>query len=168
MPTRKWEHDHLSFTSFPSSIKSINDTEKPNRNVLEVIDGIEEGDEIGVESQMKVENVFGNAQAQVGIRDENNNRLLALFPGIEGTRDWGLVSGEKTAPAGADNIRIMAKGGRPPEAEQVALTWFDDYRVYVNGKLVFEDKFSNWTPYLVGTGLAGVVGLAYSKHAGWW
>ena len=83
---------------------------------------------------------------------------------------WAVRDGEwvhverrdkRPLPEGARWLRmeIFSRGRRS------AASWFDDLRVYLDGRLIYADDFSNWSPY-IGAGAGVIPGLIIGMYAG--
>jgi len=78
---------------------------------------------------------------------------------------WVRISGEHDMPEGVVMlaVRLVAAGsgvkGRP------ATTWYDDLAIYLDGELMYENKFTNWSPY-AGAVLGAVLGGAAAWLSG--
>ena len=59
-------------------------------------------------------------------------------------------------PEGIKVVKMFLLGGAG-DRERPGVTWLDDLKVYVNGKLVYLNDFSNWSPY-IGAGVGATAG----------
>jgi len=155
---RKIEYDFLTWTSFPSSIKLIND--EPERaawtkfyNAISVRPGFT----LRVQIMAKQENVqyYVGGLAVEGFDGKEWTRILRTKLPL-GTFDWSIHSQEITVPANVVAIRLNMAGGAG-EPGRPGITWFDDLKIYQDNVLIYANDFSNWNPY-IGAGAGGVVG----------
>jgi hypothetical protein len=71
-------------------------------------------------------------------------RNIGMETGL-GTKDWEKVSFVFSVPSGVTSIRGACFGGG---GDPVGITWFDDLKIYQDGVLIYETKFSNWAPFI--------------------
>jgi hypothetical protein len=74
-----------------------------------------------------------------------------------GTADWLVLEHPiltHYVPEGITAFKLRLCGGYG--ANGVGVTWFDDLKVYQDGKLIYGNGFDNWNPY-IGAGLGGVL-----------
>jgi len=157
------EYDFLTWTSFPSSLKLVNDTTTIEYVWYKVAEGIpvKPGGKVTLECMGKQVGHFEKEKI-TGVRldlmingkwDPAGFMWLA-FP--QGTFDWKKISypvSPKAVPEGATvmMVRLYAKGVKGDVA------WFDDLKIYQDGVLIYSNSFDNWKPYL-GAGLGAVAG----------
>jgi len=160
---RKCEYDFLTWTSFPSSIKLINDEPErwvntPKSPPIKVTPRAT----IRLEVNAKAENMqFESGVCVDGWNGREWVRVAPLWRVLllpTGTYDWFKATKEFTIPSGITSIRVWLAGtwGTPGIP---GITWFDDLKIYMDDKLIYADDFSNWNPYL-GAGFGALAGLA--------
>lgn len=161
---RKTEYDFLNYTSFPSSMKAINDEEKFVPINLLYDYPVEGGDTVKVSAMVKGENID---ESHIAVRYfdgetwRNAPKTPIFLP--KGNYDWREITLETAVDTPAQMLRVTVYGGQGP-GTQPSTTWVDDAEVYVNDELVKAESFSNWTPYLVGgTIVGGVAGARYAE-----
>jgi len=148
----KVEYDFLpwNYTSFPSSVKLLNDgeatwvrLEKPR------LLSVSPGSRVKVEVKTKIQNIFYET-THVGIDgwDGKGWRRLHTFGHRTGARDWETIEGELSIPSNVFALRCVFAGaaGTP---EYPGISWFDDLKIYQDDKLIYMNKFSNWLPYQI-------------------
>ena len=148
---REKMYDFINFVSFPSSAKTLSDepTEVTgwfgrNYPILKVTPG----SKVMVEVYVKQENVVNRA-SYVAIQKYVDGRVewwLGL-PIPKGTFNWTKFNWEIEIPSDFSYIAIDVRGGSG-FPNRPGVTWWDDLRIYRNGKLVYEDNFTNWNLYL--------------------
>jgi len=161
---KKIEYDFLTWTSFPSSLKLIND--EPTRGPMVLIADmipVSGGRKISYEVQMKSQDALpaqaGTPGVGIAIFVSPDGVRFPFFDwltGIEqGTHDWKKYRDEKTLPTDARYVRAYVYGGtgRPGKP---GINWYDDFKIYQDDKLIYENKFSNWLPYQI----AGAIALS--------
>jgi len=168
-------HSYLDYRSWPSSLVATVRREKsfwlgePRYR----IDNVNVGDEVVIEVSMKTENVPSDEFAQAIARwvKEGEGRVGATPARVSGSTDWRDVNSrgkgrtEITKEIDYLSIQLTAAGGGTERSPSI--TKFDNLRVLLNGKVMVEDSFSNYTPYLAGIGIPAV-GAVLTKWAGWW
>jgi len=148
---RKTEFDFLTWTSFPSSLKQLNDEVGGwtwSGYFPDTIT-VRPGSTIKFEFNAKQQNVLTQYRSHyriIGFDGEkwvNIPRALISLP--IGTFDWKHYETHFVVPANIKAIRGAPRGGAGmPEA---GITWWDDLKIYMDDKLIYENKFSNWLPY---------------------
>jgi len=145
MPERA--QDFLTWTSFPSSVKLVNDTEKfltwriiPSEKAL----AVNPGSKLHAEIRVKQEGILGPYKSHLALRAA----ALPEWPVVDrimipnGTFDWSDFTVEADIPSNVSSILVyfatVPKG----------TNWFDDLRIYQDGVLIYENKFSNWGPFI--------------------
>jgi len=154
---RAIEYDFLTWTSFPSSLKIVNDVLNSWHWYSEVGRGtpVKPGGKLKVSVKAKLQNVVSN-ESHVAVDGWNGSSWVRLMDlGVKtGTIDWAEWNGETTVPAGIQYIRCnLAAGGGTPEG----ITWYDDLKIYQDGALIYANDFSNWNP-IIGAGAGAAVG----------
>jgi len=172
----KLEYEFLTWTSFPSSLKAIND-ENLLRGWWKIFDKlpVTPSSRVRVEINIKTDNIltpypgrpeieWGSYITIYGFDGEKwrPTDLAAPDPwttcGAYGKTDWTKYEKEIVIPS---DIRMLQ--GRLVAAK--GLTWFDDLKIYQDDKLIYSNYFSNWNPYLgaLGGGLLGTIGGYLAK-----
>jgi len=161
---RKAEYDFLTWKSFPSSAKLIND-EGPGKYAFwyeytpEALP-VKPGARLKIEVWVKQENViYGNYPTfqEVSLRGFDGSRwkFIGRVEIPLGTFDWRKLTSEIKVPEDVYAVRWMPYIGSGTKTKP-GVAWFDDLRIYQDGVLVYEDKFSNWLPYQI----AGAIALS--------
>jgi len=162
-------YDFLQWTSFPSSLKATND-QGVNTNVLRngSIDiyfvPVKSPADVRVECYIKTEGAVPEQPAwlALGAYDAEGNFLpgAGIRTSVTSAPNWVKCWAEGRTPKPTVMYGIRFKVAGSGKRGVVATTWFDDLKIYQDGKLIYENKFSNWNPYLgaLGGGLLGVVG----------
>jgi len=156
----KVEYDFLNWTSFPSSIKIMNDRNTPFYHVIRrnlPLKGL--GAEIKIVVAGKTENV---RLPPKGVYPRNS--YVGLYAdGLEhwtgmgvfdfyGTRDWEVHSatftiGKYPATPNVDYRLVNVVLGVPMASpEEPSITWFDDLKIYQDGKLIYDNYFTVFRP----------------------
>lgn len=165
---QKYEYDFINWSSFPSSRKVINDESTDFWAFGFGWFPVTPRSIIKVEFMAKGENIIGGRVSRIAIDGKDVNGVEARIRAggdlflPSGSFKWGKFETSLIVPSNVTSIRVLFLGGNGTPA----LTWYDDLKIYQNGALIFEDKFSNWTPYILGGGLAvagGVAGYAWKK-----
>ena len=80
----------------------------------------------------------------IGFNDKGEMRHLfwAFIRLPETPFDWRAFTREETLPADIVRIGGQCAGG-------VGTTWYDDFRIYQDGALIYSDDFSNWDPIII-------------------
>jgi len=178
MATKKAVYDFFTWTSFPSSIKLLNDEEKWWANWPTAIEKypvipVRPGAELRLQVKAKQENVLNTPEPShihVDIYDGtkwvDRHDLFLILP--VGSFPWSAFGFTSAVPAGATAMRYVLMGGSSKVPGEPGVTWFDDFQVFQDGVLIHQNKFSSWTPYMVaGLGM-GAVGLVFiGKRAKW-
>jgi len=155
------EYDFLTWTSFPSSIKLVNDESPQNKPFYKIAEGIPVKPHATLKAiyKGKTENSTeppgGGNFVMVRLLDAAGRYVTHKVAWIGyGTIDWKDVQAVVTAPSEAAvmEVYIAGAGGRP---EMPAITWFDDLKIYQDDEFIYENKFSNWKPYI----LAGIIAI---------
>jgi len=157
---KKAEYDFLTWTSFPSSLRFYND-EREGWAWREwiLITLPKRGGTLRLEVNVKQENVlYTRSHIPFSLFDGEKWLPVGTIPTLDfptGTFNWQTFKYEHALPPATAAIRILPSGGAgSPEAP--GITWFDDLRIYQDGKLIYENKFSNWLPYQI----AGAIALS--------
>ena len=147
----KAEYDFFKYTSFPSSLKLVNDQMKGWvwwRQIKEV--SVTLGATIKGQWKAKQENIL-YSRSHIVVNGWNGVewKRIWVFPGglgegmPLGTFDWKEFSETFKAPSDITAIRMLIAGGAgSPEAP--GITWFDDLKIFSNGVLIYENKFTGW------------------------
>jgi len=153
------EYDFLKWTSFPSSVKITN----PSSKILWdwkriVIIPVKPGSTIRAECMIKREGLAGDYwgatvhfDRRVPATPEHPLGWAPLF-GIDTPPDvfsWTKWTRERKIPADVDMLRVYYGCARARVEGGTNIAWFDDLRVYMDDKLIYENKFSNWLPYQI-------------------
>jgi len=158
----KFEYDFLpwNYTSFPSSLKVVNDEYEARRTAWREIFrnlSVTPGATLTVKFNCKQQDVLYST-AHMSLRGWNGREWVwigAIPPRAPtGTFPWEERSGSLTIPEGITMIR-GSFGAGPGTIESPGLTWIDDLQVYLDNKLIYFNDFSNWNPY-IGAGVGGV------------
>jgi hypothetical protein len=161
----KTEYDFLTWTSFPSSGKIINELvsdwvnwQWPPESWPLV--AVTPGSVLKVVYNVKQQGVTGRALSHFSVDGWNgsNWRRLANVPPEwlpPGTWDWRHVEHSFTVPTDVTLIRFNPAGGDGTPGAP-GITWWDDLKIFQDGKLIYVNGFDNWNPY-VGAGLGGVL-----------
>ena len=161
---KKFEHDFFSFTSFPSSIKLINDEPEvirypkpemkwfwtipvdPEKILIKTVVKVKQANVPAIKGRIWAIGWNGVDWIGMGFPDE-----LPL-----GSFDWITLETEREMPLNTSIVRLQLNGGGGTK-EKPSTTWFDDLKIYQNGELIYSNDFANWNPYL-GAGLGGLAG----------
>jgi len=144
----KLEYAFLTFTSFPSSVKLINE-EARRRGwwvIFKDLPVIPESKVI-VEIKGKAENVqIGSYLTIYGSADGVTYRYLDFIvprSTLLGTSPWATYTEEykTTIPTDVNFLRGQLVAGQ-------GVTWFDDLKIYQDGVPIYENKFSNWGQFI--------------------
>jgi hypothetical protein len=166
------EYDFLTWTSFPSSLKLVNETDREEYVWYRVAEAIpvKGGAKMTLEANMKQAS-YGkrsrstSGMSMAGVRIDVWRDSLKGYEGFLwleapwGDYDWVNVKypfSPKAIPSDARYMKVAlyAKGFKP------ATIWFDDLRIYQDGAIIYSNDFSNWKPY-IGAGLgAAAVGVS--------
>jgi len=156
---RKIEYDFLRWTSFPSSLKIVNDEPEKRwlwyRTPVHEID-VKGGELVSITFDMRGENVSSGTPSHVVVNWFDGtrwSRLLSSGHGRSGTFDWETFPNSRGLPSNVQKIRWGIAGG-------VGITWFDNFKLYLNGELIYKNTFDNWLPYIIGGGIVTVAGVA--------
>jgi hypothetical protein len=169
----KLEFDFLSYTSFPSSVKYVNDT--PGSwywpPIVATNIPVTPGKKLRIEFKAKGTNIQPTGVDKVGCflwvqaydgKEWKEISRVPKFPHMLGTFNWAAFSGELTVPAGALLVRL-GLGIASGTATQPSAFWLDDLKVFQDNALIYANDFNNWNPYVgavvggVGGALAGYV-----------
>jgi len=151
----KLVYDLFNYTSFPSSIKLLNDEDRTRgwwvifKNVPVTPGSTVKAEIMGKSDNIPVPHVSGGASVGSylsvgGSADGVNYRYLDFVvprQTLYGKMDWTKHSYEMEIPPDVNFIRgqlVAAKG----------LTWFDDLKIYQDGVLIYKNPFNNWGPYI--------------------
>ena len=144
---RKVEYDFLTWTSFPSSLKLLNN---------------ESGNESWTHFDLPKISVVPGATLRCKVKAKQENVTYSVSHGGHGlpsmpsffelplgTFDWKEFAGEefKVAP-GTHEMTPYLDGGSGSKGLP-GVTWFDDLRVYQDGVLIYSNDFSNWAPIII-------------------
>jgi len=143
-------YDFLDRISFPSSVKIVNPTGAHRTHVFSPAIPITPGSLARAEVQAKTKDVLtpnGNGSwiSIMGSPDEINwvyigsGFTVPAVPGTWGTRGWAPFKSEMRMPA---DIRFL----RCHFTYAPGITWFDDLKIYQDGVLIYENKFTGWWP----------------------
>ncbi len=162
---KKTEYDFLNWTSFPSSIKLTNDTmTRSGGGAFENIP-VNPGT-VRVEVNGKTQDVqlikgSGSYIAFWGHRADGSRKWIGTCDIRYGTHDWEKAEAELPIPADIVILRgyLIAGGGNKA---QPSISWFDDFVIKQNGRIIYENKFSNWNP-VIGAGIGAIIGGAVGE-----
>ncbi len=165
---RKAEYDFLTYTSFPSSVKLINDEVGQTawwKTWVPYSLPVTPGSTLRTEVKIKQQDVINRPESRVillGLKAGEwvGSKDLGLgYPFIGyvplGTFDWTLFERTITVPDDVPTIRLAYAGGAGTP-ERTGLTWYDDLKIYQDDVFIYENKFSDWTP--VGAVAGGIIG----------
>jgi hypothetical protein len=154
------EYDFLTWTSFPSSVKLVND-EPEKATWLLVFDflSVKPGASIRAEMKAKQEKVlypkYVSGFAVDGWDGKEWKRIARLALPL-GNFDWSEQRLDLVVPSGIMAIRGALAGGAGSSEGVPGFTWFDDLKIYQDDVLIYANDFSNWNPY-IGAGLGGAL-----------
>ncbi len=164
MPTA---HDFMNYTSFPSSLKLVNDAKGPDYVWATIASDIPVlgGSKITAEVKLKRNVSAIPTSPYAGIRIDTKRPIPTspdhipysfLLDAGPGSYDWTKVQNEKTIPADANLllVRIYAKGYKGDTL------WLDDLKIYQDDLLIYSNNFSNWWPDIIGVPVAVVGAVA--------
>jgi len=150
---KKTEYDFIAWfpeTSPPSCAKLINDEGQGWTNWPVADLSVKPGAAITLEFKAKQENVMYTPSAVV-VNGWDGKEWIRIW-GVDlplGSFDWRTVKPEKWwIPPGVSVIRVFLSGGAG-DRERPGITWFDDLKIYMDDRLIYENKFSNWLPYQI-------------------
>jgi len=155
-------YDFLTWKSFPSSLKIRKGPTGMERWDTGRMIAVNPGDVVTYEVKVKGTNVGRFSFMQVYPKEpwKFKHQFINLPHGIY---EWTMIS-QTTLPAGTDvesPIGIQLVAGNAYDGVNDVEVWFDDLKVYVNDRLVYENTFDNWLPYIIGGGgIVTVVGVA--------
>jgi len=146
------EYDFFTWTSFPNSLKLINDELRnrgwvrvfhlvpvtPSSTVKAVIKG-KTKDVLIVGDGWKVGSYLTIHGSETGL-PETWRYLFRVETGY-GTRDWKEYSAELVIPPDIKLLlgELVIGGGTP---EKPAYSWFDDLKIYQDDKLIYTNYFT--------------------------
>ena len=149
---RKAEYDFLSWTSFPSSGKILNDT----RNLWAYFfDGytpslaVTPGSTIMIKVNAKQSNVMFMRSGVVihwYDREADKWRYLKELKLPLGSFDWQVFEYTFKVPAGVTLIRGRIRAGGSGTPGSPGITWFDDLKIYQDDKLIYDNYFTALRP----------------------
>jgi len=158
----KESFDFLRWTSFPSSLRADNDEGVNVTFRRRQFIPIKAPATIRVEGNIKVENGSIEEPAWIAIVgwDAAGREIRETWFHTSGvvSKNWVKMETSKDMPAGIANIELRMVCAGSGVKGKVAITWFDDLKIYANGKLIYANDFSNWNPY-IGAGLGGLSGV---------
>jgi len=143
---RKIEYDFLTWTSFPSSLKLVNDEERWFWVTISPWLKVNPGSKISVAINVKAErNAPTPARPAPGkasyiwIHDnvERKDRLHIWLP--IGPFEWSSFKGSFTVPSGIDYVEAGL-------GVSLATLWIDDFKVYQDDKLIYDNYFTALRP----------------------
>jgi len=141
---RKTEYDFLTWTSFPSSIKMINDEPREWAwlgNVFQL--SVKPGSKIRRVIKVKQQNVlYAGSHTPIDGWDGKTWRRLANLWLPMGSFGWVEDVKELTVPSDVTAIRGHLAGGGSGSPETPGITWFDDLKIYQDDVLIYENYFS--------------------------
>ena len=166
----KAEYDLLRWTSFPSSMKLVNDgtanyvVEHIAKFPVDPAEG-----EISIECNMKLEGLGFSYASHIPIHTFDGTAWKMWQPIFShvgfGTWDWKKMidrkPGFRLLPSNTRMLRVSLAGGAGTK-ETPAKTWFDDLRIYQDDVLIYENKFSNWAPVIIPAEI--ITGAAMIKY----
>jgi len=165
------ESDFLAWTSFPSSLKLIGIDESAWSPLYDSIPV--KGVKLRIEVNVKQRDVLYH-QTHIHMDVWNGkewkyipeltgyDRTKAVWPIPFGTFNWTKFATEESLPMDAQVVRFKLVGGYA-EKGKPGTVWWDDLRIFQNGELIYENKFSNWKPVgaVAGAVIGGVAGGIY-------
>jgi len=146
---RKAEYDFLSWTSFPSSGKILNDT---RASWAYFFDGytpnlaVTPGSTVTIRVNAKQENVMymaGGIAVHRYDRATGEWKLLTVLKLPLGSFDWQTFEHIFKVPSNVTVIRCRIRAGGSGVSTSPGITWFDDLKIYMDDKLIYMNKFSN-------------------------
>ena len=160
----KKEYDFLSWTSFPSSGKIINDREIGWERWEPEIIGLP------VTPNSKLTLTINVKQIDTSTIQRSHIGINRLIDGIEGPRigsaldfppgrfDWRSFTHMVIIPSEVNVVKVIIAAG--PKGT----TWFDDLKIYQDDVLIYSNDFSNWAPIIIPTEIiTGVVAIKFIK-----
>jgi len=162
---KKVEYDFLSWSSFPSSLKMINDEARRGPwLVLFHNQPTTPGARITATFKIKEEHTIRDPSGLWGVMIYWNREPAPLpIPGkaygwtwLEagttplGTHDWMDWEIKAVHPVPSEGRYLLAYLVGPPGG----ISWWDDLKIYQDNKLIYENKFSNWLPYQIAGAIA--------------
>ena len=156
---KKVEYDLRIWKSFPSSLKLTSNELTPTWHSMKRWFTINPGSVIDVEVNAKQGKVTHEAsRIYVNGRNGEGVRLGVANLPPHTIFDWTKFAVPTfTVPADVSFITVYLIGGGTTNPEEPAETWYDDLRIYQDGVLIFENKFSKWGPTLIGGGIIAVI-----------
>lgn len=160
---RKVEYDFLVWTSFPSSLKMVNDEAKahpifPYEPVREL--SVKPGAKVTVTVNVKFQNTrYGDTHVAVDGFTATRERRRLITKRVDsgrGTLDWKPVNFSFDVPGDVVMVTPIFWAGAG-NSENPGVSWFDDFKIYQDGKLIYANDFNNWNP-IIGTGVGASVG----------
>jgi len=153
---RRREYDYLDFVSFPSSLRFFNnDPEKTWIGWATDPISVKSGVPITVRGWVKLKH--GYAVVAVHQFKDGKWQHLDYVYGRHGTSDW--IQYEKTISVPSDifEIRVTQSTMGYGDPQNPTIIKFDDLQVWQEGKLIYENKFSNWLPYQIAGAVITVI-----------
>lgn len=158
---KKKEYDFLNYISFPSSLKMINDEAKRTWVVWRSpIIGVEPDTPLNMQFQHKIQNILAefNAPSNMTIqiyREEKRENWFWLHQVVPretlfGTYHWKQYEfTTPPIPSTVSRARLVFTGGAGTPALS-GTTWIEDLKIIQDDIPIYENKFANWTPYIIG------------------
>ena len=136
-------YDFLTWTSFPSSgkITHYDPTGEAEwwgvwRNIP-----ITPGETLRFEINVKQKDVTSRVRpSHLGFWWSGEYGGDIRFP--LGTFDWRTFTLEKVVPDGKTLLTFTIAGGSGPSKDTPGITWFDDLRIFMDDKLIYDNYFS--------------------------
>lgn len=158
----KTEYDFLTWASFPSSGKIVNDTEwwglwQKTWKLFER--SVTPGKKLTVTVNVKQEGVLpparkshisiNNAIPQPGVSSPSGiGPRIGVITMPNGTFNWRQFSLELIVPSNVSVITAYIAGGAK------GTSWWDDLEIYMDDVLIYSNDFSNYNP-IIGAGVGG-------------
>jgi len=167
----KFEYDFLSFTSFPSSGKYVNDTEWWWWVIIFSGLNVRPGSTLRIEVNAKATDNLLRTEEGYGsylfIKETGTLRELGRVGLPPGSYDWRKFSGEVRIPTDVRSVDVGVGVSTGMAEGRPGILWLDDLKIYMDGVLIYANDFSNWNPYIgagIGAGVGGIGGYLATKR----
>ena len=146
----KIEYDFLVWTSFPSSIKGVNDQGGGHVffPMVEKRIPVRPGSTVRIEVNAKQVNVRysdGDVVASHAYLGETFKGVVSSKPLTRTDFDWTAFKAEFIIPSDVDTIIPVPRGGAGSK-EAPGTTWLDDLRIYQDDVLIYDNYFTALRP----------------------
>ena len=145
---RKIQYDLLTWKSFPSSLKVLNDVPAEPFFIGETgWLAVTPTKTIKFQIWGKGQRILGDRPSRIAI-DGRNGGLIRLYDGFfpKGTFDWHLLEKTFAVPSGVTMINASWIAGNGYSVGQPATTWFDDLKIYQDDVLIYDNYFTAIRP----------------------